>query len=152
MTHTGAPVFEPAVQKANRWLNRLLDRLQWSERERGLRAFRVVMHSLRDQLTLAEVADLSAQLPLVLRGHFFEGWRPERTRDRIRSLDEFVDEIARQMPDEPFIDVPDIARAVFGMIAEFVSAGEVADLRSVLPPAIRTLWDSADQATAVPPQ
>ena len=37
---------------------------------------RAVLHSLRDRLTINEAADLGDQLPILIRGIYYEAWHP----------------------------------------------------------------------------
>src|SRR3546814_12105744 len=46
------------------------------DRPRAYRLMRAVLHALREWLPPEEMSDLAAQLPLLVRGVFFEGWRP----------------------------------------------------------------------------
>jgi uncharacterized protein (DUF2267 family) len=77
MSLTGLAAFDSSIHLTNGWLKELSEILQWREdRGRAYLALRAVLHALRDRLTVSEVADLAAQLPMVVRGFFYEGWHP----------------------------------------------------------------------------
>ena len=52
----------------------------------------------------------------------------------------FLAAIDRAFTTDPLADTPAAARAAFALLAGKISAGEVADVRHVLPKPIRDLW------------
>ena len=68
-----------AVQLTQQWLKELRDNGDLDDEAAALSALRAVLHQLRDRLTPEEAVDLAAQLPLIVRGIYFEAWRPART-------------------------------------------------------------------------
>ena len=79
MSVTTIPHIEASVHTANVWLKELAQELGWEDRERVYHALRSVLHALRNRLTVDEAADLGAQLPLLIRGLYYEGWDPSST-------------------------------------------------------------------------
>lgn len=76
MSMTGLEAFDATIQKTNVWLKDIMDELDWDDRHRAYLALRSVLHSLRDRLTVEEATELGAQLPMLIRGSYFEGWKP----------------------------------------------------------------------------
>ncbi len=140
---TKQQVFRAPIQKANSWINEIADGMNWNDHRRALHAFRAVLHSLRDQLSINEMADLSAQLPLVVRGLFFENWRPHVASGHSRSVEGFRDSLAKQLPELSNAEITQVTQVVMNVIARHVSAGEISDIGSNLPESIRSLWDQA---------
>ena len=70
---TGLDVFDRTVQAANLWLKELMDALGWDDRHKAYQGLRTTLHALRDRLTLEEMAQLGAQVPLLIRGVYYEG-------------------------------------------------------------------------------
>jgi uncharacterized protein (DUF2267 family) len=70
-------------------------------REGAWRILRPISKTLRDELTVDEAAQLAAQLPLVLRGAFYEGFDPGRQPAKLRHRDEFLARLAERarLPD-----------------------------------------------------
>lgn len=132
--------FASSLETTREWINELMDTLQTDE-STACRAFRVTVHELRDQLTVAETADLAAQLPLLLRGIFYEGWRPSGKPMKRRSKADFVDKVA-----ESFKEISDIAqveemvRDVFRFLDRRVSPGEIRHVVNSLSKDLRSLW------------
>ena len=70
MSTTGLEVFDRTVQKTNSWLHDLMQVLQWADKHKAYLALRATLHALRDRLTVDEVAQLGAQLPMLIRGFY----------------------------------------------------------------------------------
>ena len=116
--------------------------LDWREdRGRAYLALRAVLHALRDRLTVSEVADLAAQLPMVVRGFFYEGWHPAGKPTRERKKSDFFAHVGYEFPQQPPDDVARIVRGVFKLLSNRVSAGEIADVKSMMPRDIHALWE-----------
>ena len=75
MSATGLEVFDRSLQETNIWLDEIMEDVG-PDRQRAYHVLRAVLHTLRDRLTVEEAAHLSAQLPLLVRGIYYEGWRP----------------------------------------------------------------------------
>lgn len=144
-------VFDTTIEKTNLWLKDLMGVLGWEDKHKAYRALRTVLHILRDRLTLEEVAQLGAQLPMLVRGFYYEGWTPAGKPERIRHKEQFLDRIALEFRPEENIDPEELARAVFTVLAHRVTEGEIEDVKHVLPVELRTLWPSETRhAEALP--
>ena len=141
MSATGLEVFDTTLQKTNIWLKNLMEILECPERRQAYQALRAVLHALRDRLTVEETAQFGAQLPMLIRGFYYEGWDPTGKPVKERHRDEFLARIGQELPNweiEPEL----VARAVFLVIANRISEGEIEDVEHVLPREIRELWPS----------
>lgn len=141
MSNTGIPAFDSTLQTTNVWFNDLNEMLQWNSHLRAYHAFRAVLHALRDRLGVDEAAALGAQLPLLVRGFYYEGWHPSKTPVKDRTVDDFLAHIKPAFRDDPGEDVERITRAVFRVVARHVSLGETASIRRCLPAELRELWN-----------
>jgi uncharacterized protein (DUF2267 family) len=139
MSVTGLEVFDKTLHKTNAWLKEIAQLLD-SDRHRAYQALRAVLHCLRDRLTVDEAAQLGDQLPTLVRGIYYEAWRPAGKPDKIRSREEFLARISTQFRKTPPIDAEDAARAVFEVLETHVTTGEIRDVIQSLPQDIRTLW------------
>ena len=68
--------FDSTLQTTNLWITEILQRLHWRDRHAAYHALRSVLHVLRDRLTIEKVVALGAQLPMLIRGFYYEGWHP----------------------------------------------------------------------------
>lgn len=130
-------VFE--LGKAELWINQMREQLAIEDEERAYLALRAGLHALRERLTVEEAAHLAAQLPMMIRGLFFEGWRPGGRRHTVRSRESFLEAIEREMP-HGRIPPEVVARAVFHLLEKHVSEGQLDNVRHSLPHQVANLW------------
>jgi uncharacterized protein (DUF2267 family) len=140
MSATGLDAFDTTIQKTNLWLDDLMQALYWQDRQTAYLAMRATLHALRDRLTVDEVAQLGAQLPMLIRGFYYEGWDPSHKPLRERHREQFLERIEREFPGADRLGRERVARAVFLVLARRVSEGEIEDVRQMLPAEIRDLW------------
>ncbi|HEX8034796.1 MAG TPA: DUF2267 domain-containing protein [Ktedonobacterales bacterium] len=144
MSATGLDVFDTTLQKTNSWLKDLMQALNWTDRHMAYSALRATLHALRDHLTVEEVAQLGAQLPMLIRGFYYEGWDPTGKPLRERHLEQFLAHIEQQFKDDDTVDIlvesAQVAQAVFQVLSQRISTGEIEDVKHVLPAEIRGLW------------
>ena len=138
MSATGLFVFDETIQKTNIWLNEIAETLD-CDRHHAYQALRAVLHCLRDRLTVNEAAQLGDQLPMLVRGIYYEAWHPAGKPEKIRLRAEFLARIAAHLRKAP-IEPLDAATAVFQVLERHVSPGEINDVIETLPEEIRMLW------------
>lgn len=129
-----------AVQQSQEWLKELRDTADLADEAEALSVMRAVMHQLRDRLTVQEAVQLAAQLPLIFRGIYFEGWQPGQVPDKsVRTRDDFLDALTERLM--PHRLPPDtMARSVFALLAHHLDPGEISDVIGQLPDGLKELW------------
>jgi uncharacterized protein (DUF2267 family) len=137
MVNVDLPTFERTLVKTNAWLDELMVEMGTDDRREAYRALRATLHALRDRLGPHEAAHLGAQLPLLIRGVYYEGWHPAGKPLKDRPLPAFLSHI-----DDEIIsgDSEHVARCVFALLDRYISQGEIEDVRGVLPAGVRDLW------------
>ncbi|MER3603650.1 MAG: DUF2267 domain-containing protein [Thermus sp.] len=143
MSMTGLEVFDTTLPKTHAWLKRIMEELGTEDRHRAYTALRAVSHALRDRLPVEEVAQLGAQLPLLVRGIYYEGWDPTGKPLKERHKEDFLAHVAREArtPTGPALEPEAAVRAVFKVLKEKVSEGELKDIQLLLPKGIREFWN-----------
>ena len=140
MSATGLEVFDTTVQKTNSWLKEMMEVLEWDDRQKTYRSMRAVLHALRDRLTVEEAADFASQLPMLMRGFFYEGWKPAGKPLRERHKDQFLARVAQELKEDGDNNPALITSAVFSVIQTHVTDGEIEDVKRVLPRELQELW------------
>jgi uncharacterized protein (DUF2267 family) len=139
MSASGLEVFDKTTHETNVWLKEIMAEIG-PDRQRAYHALRAVLHALRDRLTVDQAAHLSAQLPMLIRGIYFEGWHPAGTPTKERTQEDFLAHVAEGLKGIEPINPETAARSVFRTVANHVSAGEVEHVKDALPKPVRTLW------------
>lgn len=114
--------------------------LQTEDRRLAFTALRATLHALRNRIGPANAVHLGAQLPMLLRGAFYEGWRLIGTPTHEHHVEGFLFHIGGNLPPNSRVNVEMAARATFGAMAECLDAGEVAKVMQLLPSEVRWLW------------
>jgi uncharacterized protein (DUF2267 family) len=132
-------VFAHTVDLSGHWLDDVMGETGW-DAPRAYAALRAVLHVLRDRLTADEAADLAAQLPLLLRGLYYDGWRPSAHPLKYRHKEDFLERVAQHCPGLTEDEREAAARSVFRLLARRVTGGEIQQVKDQLPADVRALW------------
>jgi uncharacterized protein (DUF2267 family) len=141
MSNVIQEVFDSSLQKTQIWFNDLMPELGWEgQPQKTYLALRTVLHALRDRLTVEEALQLSAQLPMLIRGFYFEGWNLKGKPHKERHKEDFLQHVTDAFKDDVFINAQQVTRAVFKVLAKHVSPGEIEDIKRILPGELKELW------------
>lgn len=80
MGMTGIETLDRAPHLAGEWIDAICDGLGWADRMAACRMLCAALHAIRDAVPPDEAAALGRGLPVILRGLYFEDWRPEDAR------------------------------------------------------------------------
>jgi uncharacterized protein (DUF2267 family) len=131
--------FEHATQKADVWIKDMMRELGTGDPHVAYHALSASLHALRDRLAVNEAAQLAAQLPLLVRGLFYEGWHPASTPVHLRRSEDLLLLVEQKGGDGHGIDAERSLAATFEVLRRHVSAGELRSLANVLPPSLAEL-------------
>lgn len=133
MSSTGFETFDSTIQKTNEILKDIERDFGWEERRnQSYSALRAVLHALRDRLTVEEAAELGAQLPMLVRGMFYEGWNPSIVPRRL-DREEFLQEVRKEFPFSIEGEIDSVVEVVLTTLRKYISIGEAEDIISILP-------------------
>ena len=141
MSATGLQVFDRTLQITHIWLDEIMADIG-PDRQVAWKVLTVVLHKLRDRLPIELAAHLGAELPLLVRGIYYEQFRPAHQPSACRTMDQFHAEVAEWLSDTRPIDPADAVRAVFATLSRHVPAGQIDKVRAALPRPIRTAWEA----------
>lgn len=144
MSASGLDVFDKTLQTANIWLDEIMAELGL-DRQIAWKVLSTVLHKLRDRLPVDAAAHLGAQLPLLVRGVYYDQYEPAKQPTACRTLEEFTAEVAEWLADVRPVDPQAATTAVFGVLSRHIDAGQIAKVQGVLPGSIRSFWQAAEQ-------
>lgn len=148
MSATGLEVFDSTLQKTHIWLDEIMGDIA-PDRRLAWHVLGAVLRAIRDRVPLEVGAHLGAQLPLLVRGTYYDQFRPEEIPLPIRSWDEFLALVSLGLVDlDPPIAPARAAEAVFRVLSRHVSKGQVDKIQQALPTAIRERWSTAVDPSA----
>ena len=140
MTVDTVSVFEHTIELTHTWLHDVMERLGWHEKHRAYMALRAVLHAVRDRVGPEDAAHLAAQLPMLVRGFYYEGYHPAGKPVADRKRADFLARVASECSDEDRNEGR-VTRAVLQVLAKHITPGEVDKIKGALPSEIRALWD-----------
>lgn len=144
MATTDVTLIEESAQKTRRWLDELAEELgRPGDQKYSLRVLRGFLHTLRDRLPVPEAAHLGAQLPELLRGVYYEGWRPTTMPRRYHDLDTFLTSVADEALLAGETEAAYAAEAAVRVLLQHVGQGELDKVRAVMPHEILALLNGA---------
>ena len=136
---TGVTALDHTVQETNLWLKGVEQELRLDNRQQAYSALRAVLHTLRDRLPPEVAIKLGAQLPILVRGVYFEGWHAAGTPTRERHLEDFAEHVLSELPREFPVDALTVACGVFEILWEKLGPGELEKVMNHLPASLRAM-------------
>ena len=140
MSATGLEVFDKTIHETNHFVKVVMRELATDDRHAAFGALRGSLHALRAHLQAPEMANFSSQLPMLLRGLFYEGWHPNGASGHERHLDDFLAHVAEDLPPKLKGYPAEAARAAFTALSECLDGRELKKVVHLMPHELRELW------------
>jgi len=140
VSDSGVPALDHTVQETNIWLKTVAKHLHFENRQHAYSALRAVLHALRDRLTPDSAVHFGAQLPMLVRGIYYEGWRIPGKPTKDRNVQDFADHVLQQLPPQFPMDPVTVTKGVFEALWEKLDPGESAKIIDHLPMPLKALW------------
>lgn len=137
-----APILENNIHQTMDWIYAIEEACHWDDdnQKKAFIALRAVLHQLRDLLGLEQAAHLSAQLPLVIRGIFFENWNPSPgATPKIEKAD-FLGSISKGLYPYRDMDVEKTTKGVLHVLGGKLPPGEFEKIIKEIPKDIKDLY------------
>ena len=146
MSEQGLEVVESTYQKTQEWIGTLATQSHLDKGD-AYKALRAVLLTLRDRLPMEEAVHLGAQLPMMLRGLYYEGWKPVQAPIKM-SRDEFLRAVSQKIVTKGVVDPVRMTHDVLSVLERYLSDGELEKVKGILPKELQSLWPVAQEAAA----
>ncbi|MDR3536374.1 MAG: DUF2267 domain-containing protein [Acetobacteraceae bacterium] len=144
MSTTGLDVFDKTLQTTNIWLDEVMETVG-PDRKVAWHVLGAVLRTLRDRLPLGLAAHLGAQLPLLVRGAYYDEFHIGADPERLNTEDEFLARVAAHFQDIRSVNARLATRSVLAALERHVAAGLTENVKAALPVRVRALWPAAGE-------
>jgi uncharacterized protein (DUF2267 family) len=141
---TRAAALDTSLQRTHEWLHEIGRELGFDNERAAYAAVRATLHAVRDRLPVELVAHFGAELPMLMRGIFYDGWHPSAARLKAAHEEDFFASMGRALLGHDELgDVGAVAGAVLRVIDRRVAPGQIARILDALPAEVRQMWREA---------
>ncbi|HUB46138.1 MAG TPA: DUF2267 domain-containing protein [Acetobacteraceae bacterium] len=147
MSATGLEVFDRTLQTTNIWLDEVMEAVG-PDRRLAWHVLGAVLRTLRDRLPSPLAAHLGEQLPLLVRGVYYEHFDPGHAPLPLYTEDEFLAHVDAECGSARPINLRRAVPIILRVLDEHTSPGLTKKLRHALPRHVRTLWPATEGAGA----
>ncbi|GAB3842209.1 DUF2267 domain-containing protein [Micromonospora andamanensis] len=125
---------ESSMDKTNLILKDIEKAYGWpkEQRNQSYAALRTVLHLLRDRMPVQESVEFSAQLPIVVRGVYFDGWQPQNVPIKL-NRDDFLYEVRQGFPYDVAGGPERVVQVVLDTLRRHITQGEWDDVKDTMP-------------------
>ncbi len=143
MPQTHVTALNHTLEETHAWLEALRERGPFENEQQAYSHLRAVLHAVRDRLTVEEAVHFAAELPMLARGFYYEGWRPALAPNEDRkTVEDFLDAVRESLGDQhtPDHDLGESATAVLGLLTDRLSEGQIRHVRDQMPEDMKAIW------------
>ncbi|HVB81575.1 MAG TPA: DUF2267 domain-containing protein [Candidatus Binataceae bacterium] len=141
---TKAVVLDTSLQKTHEWLHAIGRELGFDNERASYAALRATLHAVRDRLPVELVAHLGAELPILVRGIYYDGWHPSAARLKAAHAEDFCESMRRELTGHDELQpIETVARTVLHVLDQRLDPGQVDHILAALPEPARRLWQDA---------
>ena len=114
---------------------------------RAIRIIVALFRSLRERISPEESMQLVAQLPMILKAVYVDGWKLSKKSESGDMLFNFLDDVRKKCGPSGDTDLGNDTKAamiiqnVLGVLRNYVSEGEFQDIRAQLPAEVAQLFE-----------
>jgi uncharacterized protein (DUF2267 family) len=138
MSEQGLETIESTTQKTHEWIARIAEALHMQKRD-AYKSLRAVLQTLRDRLPMGLAVHFGAQLPMLIRGLYYEGWDPSKVPIKM-SREEFLAAAQEKIVADRVIDPTATIQAVLAVVADHIGGGELEKVMHSFPKDMQLLF------------
>jgi len=115
-----------------------------NDTDKAGRILSAILHALRDVITTEESLQLISQFPMFLKAVYVNGWTIQK-RKKIKTMPEFIDLVKKydRVKSKHDFESDEIVEnyldTTFIVLRQYISLGELEDLRTVLPKNLKSM-------------
>jgi uncharacterized protein (DUF2267 family)/DNA-binding NarL/FixJ family response regulator len=143
MSKLGAEAFDSTLQTTHMWLDELMQEIGPYPRV-AWQVLGVVLRAIRDRLPLSSAVHLGTQLPILVRGAYYDQWHPPDAFSEATAREDFVDELRSELAGIRTAGILTCTRAVFGVLSRHLDKAQIEKIRTALPERVRVIWSDAE--------
>lgn len=136
---SGITSLDRSIHLTMEWLKEIQEEFRWPDMNRVYSATKAVLLATRDRVTVVEAHHFAAQIPLVMKGMFFDGYNPSDKPLNIRNQEEFLEHVRYHFGDNP-LDAENAVRTVARVLRRKISPGQYEDVVGNMPENIQKLY------------
>jgi uncharacterized protein (DUF2267 family) len=121
------------LDKSYEWLSDIHHELPWLSNDHAFTALKATLRALRDRLTPEEAVQLSSQLPALLRGYYFEGWKISQVPSHDKNIKEILERFEKYLGQAKIENPSLLFKTCLKVIGKRVSPGEIKDIHDSMP-------------------
>jgi uncharacterized protein (DUF2267 family) len=143
MPQTDVTALNHTLEETHDWLEALRETGPFENEQQAYSHFRAVLHAVRDRLTVEEATHFAAGLPMLVRGFYYEGWRPALAPNEDRkTVEDFLGAVRESLGDQlsPESDLGESVTAVLGLLSDRLSEGQIRHARDQMPEDMKAIW------------
>lgn len=140
--------FQAYVQKGEEIVNEVAQELGLpDDKNLAGRILRAVLHTVRARLQISESLQLLAQLPMMIKAVYVDGWKYQEKPLRMKTIGDFVREVIHEEGAVGHHDIQTVkdgenaVRSVINVLKRHISEGEIHHIRQNMPPDLKPLWE-----------
>ncbi|MFC0505966.1 DUF2267 domain-containing protein [Micromonospora costi] len=125
---------ESSIDKTNVILKDIENAYGWpkEQRNQSYAALRTVLHLLRDRMPVQESVEFAQQLPIVVRGVYFDGWQPQDVPVKL-NRDDFLYEVRQGFPYDVEGGTERVVQVVLDTLRRHITQGQWDDVKDTMP-------------------
>jgi uncharacterized protein (DUF2267 family) len=145
MSTTGLEVFDRTLHTTNLWLDEVMEAVG-PDRKVAWHVLGAVLRALRDRLPPQLATHMGEQLPLLVRGAYYERFAPNNSIDRRDREDDFLAQVTEDFGAMRPVNVRKATCIVMAILDRHLTLGLMEKVRHALPHHIRALWPEPEDA------